>query len=223
MLAGVRVVDLSQPLGPSTAPWPGSPRFVATGTRGADGIYARSLRLEEHLGTHFDAPSHFVVDGANVDDVPVDRLVVPAAVLDVTAVCAADGHVVSRADVEAIEARDGPVPAGAAALVRTGWDAFLGDPGRYVGPAAPGLSAEAVELLVHERGVVGIGIDTLSIDAGASETYPAHRVGLPAGIWHLEGLVGLDALPARGAWVVVGVLPLVDGSGAPARVIALVP
>ncbi len=110
-------------------------------------------------------------------------------------------------------------------LVHTGWDARRDDPIAYAGDGEsrfPGLARGAAVLLVA-RGVAGIGIDTLGVDPGHAQGFPAHRITLPAGLWHLEGLVNLGRVPARGAWLVVGALPLVDGSGAPARVFAILP
>jgi kynurenine formamidase len=105
-------------------------------------------------------------------------------------------------------------------LALTGWERFLGEPDRYVGGDFPGFGVGAAELLL-ERGVVGLGIDTLGIDPGAATDFPVHHMTLPAGLWHLEGLVNLASLPPRGTLLVVGALRLVDGSGTPARVFAL--
>ena len=108
-------------------------------------------------------------------------------------------------------------------LVCTGWSAFLGDAGRYVTDLRfPGVSSEAARLLV-ERGVAGLGIDTLGVDPGNSTDFAAHNTTLPAGLWHLEGLVNLELLPARGALLAVGAPLLVGGSGVPARPLALLP
>ena len=226
-----RVVDLTQPLGPATVLWPGSRPFAADvdAVVERDGWYARSLAVPEHAGTHLDAPAHFVAAGETVEAIAADRLVAPAIVLDLSdEVGDDDSFTVEPRHVEAWERRHGRVPAGAAVLVRTGWDRHVGNGARYLGAAPdgglrfPGLGAGTARLLV-DRGVVGIGIDTLSVDAGAAADLPVHHLTLPAGLWHLEGLVGLEALPPVGALLVVGALRLVDGSGAPARVLALVP
>lgn len=223
-----RLVDLTQPLGPRTVLWPGSRPFAAhvRGTVAADGHYVRDLDLPEHAGTHLDAPSHFAAGGAHVGDIPVDRLVRPAVVLDVRDLVGDDPAFSLSADqVRAIEGVEGEIPAGCVVLVRTGWDRWLADTVRYIGdpgPACPGIGVDLAELLVA-RGVVGIGIDTLGVDPGHLSDCPAHQVTLGAGLWHLEGLVNLDRLPPRGAWLMVGVMRLVDGSGAPARVIAVLP
>jgi kynurenine formamidase len=220
------VVDLTQPLGPHTALWPDSDPFEAreTGKLARDGHYARHVSFPEHTGTHLDAPAHFAAGGAYVDDIPHERLVVPCAVIDVSAECTRDpGYAVSAARIERDEAEHGELPAGWALLVRTGWEAYRADPDRYVlDMRFPGFAPDAAELAV-ERGLVGLGIDTLSVDPGhASDNVPVHLITLPAGLWHLEGLINLDVLPPRGATLFVGALKLVDGSGTPARVLAIV-
>ncbi len=224
-----RLVDLTQPLGPRTVLWPGSTPFTATVVADFDthGGYARELAVPEHAGTHLDAPVHFTREGVDAATLSLEVLVRPAVRLDVRDRVADDPrHEVTAADVERVEAADGVIPSGVVALVHTGWDAYADDVERYVGtgdvPSFPGLAVDAAELLVA-RGVVGVGIDTLGIDPGHALDFPAHRVTLPAGIWHLEGLVGLERLPARGAWLVVAPIPIVDGSGAPARVLAILP
>jgi kynurenine formamidase len=144
-------------------------------------------------------------------------------VVDVSSECAADPDYTLDADrLARDEAVHGPLPEGGALLLRTGWDAHSGDAERYVESMRfPGYGADAAELAV-ERGCVGLGTDTLSIDAGHDAGFPVHHLTLPAGLWHLEGLVNLGALPPRGATLFVGALKLVDGSGSPARVLALV-
>lgn len=223
------VIDLTAPLSPRTALWPGLPPVQAEALfeLERDGFYARVLTLPEHSGTHLDAPAHFVADGARVEQLPVERLVAPCAVLDVREQCAADpDFALDRAGLERLEARDGRIERGGVALLLTGWDARADDAEAWFGPESPerlsfpGFGRSAAELLI-ERGVVGIGVDTPGVDRGCDPSNPVHNTTLPAGLWHLEGLVNLAALPLRGALVVVGALNLVGGSGTPARVLAL--
>jgi len=225
------VVDLTQPLGPDTVLWPGSTPFAAA-TRSdprTSGSYARDLHLPEHSGTHLDAPSHFAPGGLHVADIPADRLVVPCAVIDIRAECRDDrAFTLARHHVEDAERRDGSIEPRSAVLLWTGWEAFRRDPARYFGGpseeelAFPGFGVSAAEALL-ERHVVGLGTDTLGIDPGHAREFPVHHLALGAGLWHLEGLVNLGGLPARGATLVVGALKLVEGSGTPARVFALLP
>jgi kynurenine formamidase len=225
-----RVVDLTQTLGPTTALWPGSEpverRVVVD--HATHGLYGQVWRTPEHAGTHLDAPAHFDPAGARVDQIPAERLVVECAVLDVRDRCTDDADFTLEArDVRAIEARDTRIERGSAVLVYTGWDQHRDDPGRYLGGSSadelhfPGLGPSAAELLI-ERGVVGIGIDTAGVDPGHAVEAPVHHMTMPAGLWHLEGLVNLGELPARGSQLFVGALKLEEGSGAPARVLALV-
>ncbi len=227
-LTTARIVDLTQPLGPSTAVWPGEipVRLVTTATVGEDGWFARDLTTPEHAGTHVDAPAHITAGTATVDLLPPARLVRPVVMIDASAHVGDRPDAVVGADViRADESARGRVASGDVVLVRTGWDRHLADIERYVGTRrarCPGIDAGAAELLVR-RGVAGIGIDTMSVERGADADLPVHRRTSAAGVWHLEGLVGLDGVPPRGAWIVVAPLRLVGGSGAPARVFALVP
>lgn len=229
LLAPDRLVDLTQPLGPGTALWPGSSPFVATVVldHDTDGTFARDLALPEHSGTHLDAPAHFDPDGLRVHELGLGLLVRPAAKLDVRPWVGDDpAATIGASVIRELETRDGRLEAGSAVLVHTGWDAYVDEPARYLGTDGvvtfPGLGEDAGALLV-ERGVVGLGIDTLGVDPGYSTTFPVHRITLPAGLWQVEGLVGLEQVPARGAWVVALPLRLVDGSGSPARVLAILP
>jgi arylformamidase len=85
-----RVIDLTAPLSADTVLWPGlgSVSVETLFECERDGFYGRRLSLPEHSGTHLDAPAHFAPDGARADEIPVERLVVPCAVLDVRARCA---------------------------------------------------------------------------------------------------------------------------------------
>lgn len=230
--AGYDVVDLSDPLTPDTVSWPGTPpiRAVDEATHDRDGLSVRVVTVSEHAGTHFDAPYHFDAGGRDPSEIPADELVVAAHVIDFTRAPLADGNAALRPqDIEAHEAANGRIPAGVAVLLRTGWSARRRDRLAYAGSADadhlvfPGFGVDAARALV-ERGVVGLGVDTLGIDPGSARDFPIHReVSHPNGLWHLENLVHLDRLPAVGALIVVGVPRIAGASGFPTRVIALVP
>jgi len=231
MLNNARVVDLTIPLGSEVVMWPGAPAPEAETlvTVAHDGFYARRVTFFEHTGTHFDAPCHFIDGATTVDKIPASELVRPAVVIDISKRIAGDpdGELL-LSDVEAFEAEHGVIPKSSAILLRTGWEEFNSDSIRYAGNPGdlrfPGFGVEASKFLVNERGAAAFGTDTLGIDPGAATSFPVHsQVTHPAGLWHLENLQNLALLPAMGSWIVVGVLPLVGGSGSPARVIALVP
>jgi kynurenine formamidase len=223
------VIDLSQDLEPGTPLWPGSTPIAVDQVAAIerDGYFARDLRTPEHAGTHLDAPAHFDPAGAAVPAIDPERLVVPCSVLDASEAAAADPDTaIGAGEIEDFEHASGAVVPGSALLLRTGWDRKLGTDAYHGtdekgGLHFPGFAPSAADFLLA-RGVVGIGIDTLSVDRGCDPDFPVHRITLPAGLWHLEGLVGLERLPAHGATLVVGALPIAGGSGAPARVLALV-
>ncbi len=227
----LRVVDLTQPLHPGIIMWPGAPAPVVETLVNVvpDGFYSRSITFAEHTGTHFDAPAHMVEGTALLHQIDPGTLIRPVAVIDISAEVADDPDgALSLDQVTAFETTNGRIPDGAAVFLRTGWEAFNTDPVRYAGQPGdlrfPGFGADAARFLVETRGAVGLGVDTLGIDPGAQTDFVVHRqVSHPRGLWHLEGLQNLAALPPLGAWVFVGVLNLVDGSGSPARVLALVP
>lgn len=224
----MRVVDLSQPIGEMTVPWVSSAplRAQVVGSHADEvGVYYRRLELDEHFGTHIDAPGHFAAGARLVHELGAEELVRPAAVIDCRAACGDNADFTVGADaIESFEVEHGRIAPGTIVLACTGWDRFRGDAARYLGdpPRFPGFGVEAARLLVGRR-VAAIGIDTLGVDPGYALESPVHRTTSPAGVWHIEGLVSLDQLPPAGATLVVGALRLVDGSGTPARVIALIP
>ena len=231
MLENMRVVDLTQPLHPGIVMWPGAPAPTAETilTVAHDGFYNRRISFMEHSGTHFDAPAHMVEGRETVDQIQPGLLVCPVAMIDISAACADDPDAtLTVQQVHDFESRHGRIPDGSAVFLRTGWEKFNTDAARYAGAPGPlrfpGFGPDAARLLVEDRGAVGLGIDTLGIDPGVDGEFVIHRrISHPRGVWHLEGLTNLSQLPPLGAWVFVGVLKLVDGSGSPARVLAMVP
>ena len=186
------------------------------------------IRVNEHTGTHIDAPLHFAADGQSIDEVPVESLVAPLVVVDIRAKAAADADAqVTPDDLRAWIASHGPIPAGACVAQLSGWaDHVMGDKFRNADDAGvmhfPGFHVEAVQMLLEEAEVVGVGVDTLSIDFGPSQDFITHYTGLPAGRWALEGMANLDRLPPVGATLIVGAPKHKGGTGGPARLIALV-
>jgi kynurenine formamidase len=227
-----RLVDLSYAISDAMPQWPGDAGSFEARIESSierDGFFARSFRMREHYGTHLDAPAHFFAGALSVAAIPVERLFGPAVVFDAREAAAADPDSELRAaEIAAWEQRHGLVPRGAIALLRTGWASRWPDAGLYRNQDAdgtmhfPGFSADAARTLI-ERGASGIGCDTMSVDPGASRDYPVHRLALGAGLYQLENLADLGALPEAGASLVVAPIKLEGGSGGPCRVFALLP
>ncbi len=233
-LRGRRIVDLSPAL---VMGMPGMPRALpyertVTATLADRGVNTGRIALSEHHGAHLDAPAHFIEGGRTMDQVaPVD-LVAEAVVIDCSATVATDPeHRLSSTEVEAWEREHGHVPHGAWVLVRTGWAADRwSDPARYANADAqgvlrhPAVHPDTARLLV-ERGVAGMGIDTLSVDNATPSDVrsPSHTVLHGADRYVLENLANLELLPARDILLVIGALPIVEGTAGPARVLAFAP
>ncbi|QGZ33550.1 cyclase family protein [Stappia indica] len=224
-----RAVDLTHALGEDFPTFFGKPqlRMERTAEFSKDGFNMYQWHLDEHTGTHLDAPLHFSADGVGADEIPMDQLIVPLAVVDIREKAAADpDHQLSVDDLKAFEATHGDVPAGGCVAMNSGWAQHVASE-RYRNADAegamhfPGFSKEAC-LYLMEKGVVGIAVDTLSLDHGASRTFDTHYTWLPSGRWGLECLAGLDEVPATGATLVVGAPKIKGATGGPSRVFALV-
>ena len=242
---GVEIVDLTQPLSESTPviklppPFANTPGLSRTeisryDERGPAWAWY-TLTIGEHVGTHLDAPIHWVTgkDGADVASIPPSSLIGPACVIDKTAETEANpGYLLTAADLEAWEADNGRIPDGAWVLLRTGWGSRAQDEAAFLnvgenGPETPGPDVEASRWLASERAIAGFGVETVGIDAGSAggfdPPFPLHNFLLGAGRLGLTQLANLERLPITGALIVVAPLRLVGGTGSPSRVFALVP
>lgn len=243
---GLKVVDLTSPLGPDTvvidlppifAPSPGlTITEISRYNDRGPGWYWNILNLGEHTGTHFDAPIHWVTgkDLPNnaTDTIPPRQFIGPACVIDVTNEVQqnADFLLMPR-DVEAWESEHGRIPASAWVLLRTGWsrrsgrEEFLNV--QEDGAHSPGFHASCSAFLAKERDVLGVGVETVGTDAGQAGTFdppfPNHTTMHGAGKFGITSLVNLDLLPPTGAIVIAAPLKIVNGSGSPLRVIAITP
>jgi kynurenine formamidase len=246
-LAGgtVEVVDLTQPLSEATPiiqlppPFANTPGWtmheISRYDKRGPAWYWNSFEGGEHVGTHLDAPIHWVT-GQEHDDVsrvPVRRLIGPAVVIDRTVEADADPDFLLRIDdVRAFEADHGALPEGGWLLYRTGWDARAQDQRAFLnanetGPHTPGIAIDCARWLAEEAPIVGIGVETVGTDAGAAHSFdppfPCHTFMLGANKYGLTQLANLSKLPPTGAVLVVAPLKIVKGSGSPARALALVP
>lgn len=233
-------IDLSYDLSSETVYWPTADPFVldtvAYGDSPGGFFYsAYSFKAAEHGGTHLDAPIHFSAGKQSVDEIPLENLIGPAVVMDLTAVRAGDrDYLITVSDIERWENVHGPIPAGAMVLLNTGHGSNWPDPETYLGTASrgpeavpllhfPGLHPTAARWLVGNRSVKAIGLDTPSIDYGQSESFEAHQVLSGENILIFENVANLGDVPATGAWLIAAPMKIRGGSGGPLRLFAFVP
>jgi len=246
----LKVVDLTQPLGPDTPVIGLPPMFgsspgvtmevISKFDEKGPAWYWNVLHMGEHTGTHFDAPIHWIsgkdLPHGSVDTIPAQHFIAPAFVVDCSAPAAADpDYLLSVADLEAFEAVHGRIAPGSWLLMRTDWSKHWTEKGDALayqnfdetGQHTPGPSSEAVRFLVERRQVLGFGSEAIGTDAGQAfhlkPPYPCHYYMHGSGRYGLQCLTNLDLLPATGAVVIAAPLKIKDGSGSPLRVIALVP
>ena len=226
-----RIVDLTHVWGEDFPVFPGTlePTIETAVTIAENGYYSLNLTLNEHTGTHMDAPAHFADGGATAERIPVEQLIAPLAVIDISERAASDPDAEGTVDdITAWEEEHGPLPTGAFVALYSGWESRLDDPASYVNlddedvQHYPGWAPEAAAFLVEEREIVGIGVDTLSLDYGASTDFGTHVTLLNAGRYGLENLASLGDVPAAGATLVVGGPKHAEASGGPTRAFALV-
>jgi len=234
-----QLVDLSWPFDEHTLYWPTSPtsfehKELAYGPTPGGYFYSSySICTPEHGGTHLDAPIHFAAKGLTADNIPLEQLVAPVVVIDVAdkAVANADYRLTAD-DVRAWEARNGSIAAGTIVLLRTGWGKRWPDRKSYFGDDTPGATdklhfpsfgEDSARLLVNERHVAAIGVDTASIDYGPSTNFIVHQIALGANVPGLENVAHLELVPERGAWLMALPMKIAAGSGGPVRIVALVP
>jgi kynurenine formamidase len=238
-LKHTRIVDLTYRFDRDTIYWPTAAssfqlKRLSYGSTAAGYFYAdNSFCTPEHGGTHIDAPIHFAEGRLTVDQIPVRQLIGRGVVIDISRQASADrDYRLSPGDVRRWEVAHGTVPAGAIVLLRTGWGKRWPDRKRYLGDDTPGDASrlhfpsygrEAAELLVKERKVAALGVDTASIDHGPSRDFIVHQIANKADIPGLENVANLEELPETGAWIIALPMKIGGGSGGPLRIVALIP
>lgn len=193
-----------------------------------DGFYGNVLTYWEHSGTHMDAPHHFAEGKWMVHQIPAGRLIGPAAVIHIHERAASNPNAqVTPNDIRTWERRNGRLPNGAIVLMHSGWESRVNNEQAYRNTDGkgimhfPGFHPEAAQMLVRDRNITGIGVDTLSLDYGASTDFKTHVTVLSANKWGLENVANLASIPPKGATLFVGAPRVQDGSGGPTRVIAV--
>jgi len=225
-----RAVDLTHTFSPEFPTFFGTPGVTLKQVKEfkKDGFNMNEWSVVEHSGTHLDAPIHFSESGLTADAIPADQLVVPLAVIDVSSKAAANAdYQVTPGDIRAWERRHGQLPRGCCVAMNSGWDKHVTS-GKFIGRDGqgvmhfPGFDPEATQMLLTERQVAGMAVDTLSLDHGPSKDFKSHYAWLPTGRWGLENVAGLGNLPPRGATLIVGAPKIKGATGGPTRVMALV-
>jgi kynurenine formamidase len=242
----LKIVDLTQPLGPNT-PVIGLPpifgqspgvmmEVISCFNDAGPAWYWNVIHMGEHTGTHFDAPVHWIT-GKDLPDnttetIPVQRFVGPACVIDISRdVAANEDYLLMPEHVEAWERQHGRIPKGSWVLLRTDWSkrtdatSFLNV--KEDGPHSPGFHQTTSQLLARDRDILGVGVETVGTDAGQAgrfdPPFPNHATMHGAGKFGLASLRNLDQLPPTGAVVIAAPLKIVGGSGSPLRVLAITP
>ena len=233
------IVDLSYAFDGTTVYWPTAETFrLEKDFEGntEQGYYYSAYRYSaaEHGGTHLDSPVHFAKGRNTVDEIPLEQLVGPGIVIDVTRQCAGNAdYLITEADIKNWERRNGKIGPGTIVLLRTGFGKFYPDRKKYLGTdqrgaAAvadlhfPGLDPGAARWLTENRNIKAIGLDTASIDYGQSKLFESHRILFAKDIPAFENVANLDKLPARGFSVIALPMKIKGGSGGPLRIIAVV-
>ena len=236
--SGGRWIDLSYVYSEETLYWPTEDGFqleeLAYGETEAGYFYSSyKISTAEHGGTHLDAPIHFSRGGMSAEQIPLDRLIAPAVVVDVAARATPD-YLIGVGDLEEWERTHGRIPDGAILLLRTGWGQRWPDRLGYLGtertgPEAvaelhfPGVHPEAARWITDQRNVAAVGIDTPSIDYGQSTGFEAHVIIYGSDIPGFENVANLQEIPEVGAFVVALPMKVAGGSGGPLRIVAFVP
>jgi kynurenine formamidase len=233
-----RIVDLTYAFDEKSVYWPTAQQFkLETDFEGMTekGYFYSAYRYSaaEHGGTHLDSPVHFAKGRLSVDELPLQQLMGTGVVIDVTAQCATNpDYLVSVADFESWEKRNGRIPAGTIVLLRTGFGKFYPDAKKYLGTEErgaeavaklhfPGLDPAAARWITQNRSIKAIGLDTASIDRGQSTLFESHRILFEKNIPAFENVANLDQLPAKGFSVIALPMKIKGGSGGPLRIIAV--
>ncbi|MGE0590562.1 MAG: cyclase family protein [Cyclobacteriaceae bacterium] len=230
----LKIVDLTHPLSESSPYWPDPNGYafdydtLLKQPSGAPGM--GRYKVSEHLGTHMDAPIHFADGKSSIDDIAPNEMFGPAVVIDVSSKCEADAdYVLVKQDILDWEANHGPIPERAIVLMNSGWGNKWEDATAYKNEDEKGqmhfpeFSAEAAELLIKERNILGIGIDNFSVDRAIATDFPVHLIVNGAGKFHLENVANLDQLPPTGAYLINAPIKIEGGSGGQVRIFAVVP
>lgn len=221
------IVDLTHSLSSRVPTWSGACGFCLETKKDYDKMFrVQEMNMHAGVGTHMDAPSHRIQGGHSIADIPVEQLIVPARVIDVSAKVDAN-YELSLQDIEIHEREWGRIPKGSLVIAYTGWNRFWSDPKAYrnVDTAGqmhfPAFSCQAAEALI-ERDVAGIAIDTLSPDC-LDQTFSVHKIILGAGKYIIENIADCSQMPPQGGYVIAFPLKVEGATESPIRIVGLIP
>ena len=221
--------DLTHTLDDAFPTFSGDPQFSRNQVANFEehGYNLYNLSVNEHIGTHMDAPIHFSAQGTTVDKIPVENLIVPLCVIDISARAEDDPNAeITPDDLNQWISAHGDIPDNACVAMYSGWENHIGtDMFRNVDDSGvmhfPGFHVEAINMLLENTKALGIAVDTLSLDYGQSADFATHYAWLPQDRWGLENVANLGSLPASGATIIVGAPKFKDGTGGQCRLFAI--
>lgn len=224
------VEDLTHELHPDFPTYFGEPGFSMDQVYNFkdNGFNLFTYNVNEHTGTHIDAPLHFSEDGQSVAEIPVENLIVPLCVIDIASRAATDPDTqVTPEDIKTWIEANGDIPDKACVAMHSGWAQYVNDDKfRNVDAEGiqhfPGFHVDAIQMLLEETSAVGLAVDSLSLDHGMSQDFATHYAWLPTNRWGIENIANLDKLPSKGATLVVGAPKHRGGTGGPCRIFAMV-
>jgi kynurenine formamidase len=201
--------------------------LIPMATLEANGVEANSWKIHEHLGTHIDAPNHFIKNQLSVDQIELRNLIVPLVVINIAAKAALNPDAeLTVEDIKKFEKRFGKIPKNACVMMYSGWENRLRDHS-FVGLDSsqtkhyPGFSTEAIDFLLTNRIIAGLGVDVLSFDPGIDENYTGHKMLFAAGKWGVECVANLHQVPQSGATIIIGAPKVGKATGGFSRIIAV--
>ena len=234
-----KLVDMTYPFDEHTLYWPHNKPFqwekTSWGHSHTKGYWYASANFSasEHGGTHLDAPIHFAEGGLSVDQISPSSLMSEAIVLDIREKVALNpDYTLQLADIEYWESQHGRIPPKSIVLLLTGWGKHWPHPERYFGSPTPSdsntlhfpsFSSVSADFLVSHRKIAGIGVDTASIDSGQSHDFPVHQILGEHNGFALENVANLDQIPSVGTWLIALPMKIKGGTGAPVRILGLIP
>lgn len=227
MLEHFRIIDLTQPLFADAPTWEGSCGFCLELAEDYEQLFrVNRLKMNAGVGTHMDAPCHFVKGGLSIDQMQVTEFITPLCLIDVSSKVDAD-YEISIDDIEIYERMYGCIPKGSVVIAYTGWSRFWTNATAYRNEDAkgqmhfPAFSSKAAEVLIT-RDVAGIAIDTLSPDC-LDLSFNVHKILLGNGKYIIENIGDCSQIPAKGAYLIALPLKIQNSSESPLRVVALIP